>query len=194
MADTPLSLIDRIRFQADSQSWKRLVDLYTPLIERWLAQHSAPVSDRDDVIQEVLSVIIRELPRFEHNGRRGAFRCWLRGITVNRLRACWRARDNHPVATGDSDFNMMLDQLEDPDSCLSRIWDEEHDRHVARQLLKQIENDFEPQTFKAFCLLTLDGEKAAAVASATGMSVNAVLLAKSRVLRRLRQEMCGLVD
>jgi hypothetical protein len=37
----------------------------------------------------------------------------------------------------------------------------------------------------------LDGERAATVAAELGVSVNAVLLAKSRILRRLRQEMQG---
>jgi RNA polymerase sigma-70 factor (ECF subfamily) len=84
--------------------------------------------------------------------------------------------------------------LEDPDSGLSRLWDEEHDRHVLRRLMELIEHEFSPAAWQAFRRVGLSGEGAAAVAADLGMTVNAVLLAKSRVLRRLRQEARGLVD
>jgi RNA polymerase sigma-70 factor (ECF subfamily) len=39
----------------------------------------------------------------------------------------------------------------------------------------------------------IDGLPAAAVAAELGLSLNAALLAKSRVLKRLRQEVAGLI-
>jgi RNA polymerase sigma-70 factor (ECF subfamily) len=148
----------------------------------------------EDLGQDVLAVIVRELPRFHHDGRPGAFRRWLRTVTVNRLRGLWRERRHRPQGTGDSDFLKMLDQLEDPGSPLSRQWDQEHDRHLASRLLQMAEPDFEPNTWRAFRRVALEQTPAAAVADELGISVNAVLLAKSRVLRRLRQELDGLID
>lgn len=194
MAETPVSLLERLRRQPDSQSWKQFVDVYDPLIRRWLQQHAAPYHDAEDVVQEVMGVIVRELPTFAHDGRPGAFRRWLRTVTMNRLRAFWRSRDSRAVAVGHSDFQQMLNELEDPDSGLSRIWDDEHDRHVTHELLRGLEPSFEANTWKAFRAVVMEGKKSAEVASELGISVNAVLLAKSRVLRRLRQERAGLVD
>jgi RNA polymerase sigma-70 factor (ECF subfamily) len=194
MSETSLSLLDRLRLQPDAESWRRLVDLYTPLIHGWLRRHSVPPADADDLAQEVMTVVVRELPRFQHNQQRGAFRNWLRAITVNRLRVLWRSRQGRPAATGDSDFLKMLDELEDPTSDLSRRWDRQHDQHVARRLMELVEPHFEPSTWRAFRRVVLDGVKAALVAAELHTSVNAVLLAKSRVLSRLRQEMRGLTD
>ena len=194
MSDTSLSLVERLRLRPDAESWRQLVDLYTPLIHRWLRRHAAPAADADDLTQEVMIVVVRELPQFHHNQQRGAFRNWLRTITVNRLRVLWRSRQSRPLATGDSDFLKMLDELEDPNSGLSRLWDQQHDQHVARRLMELVEPQFEPSTWRAFRRVALDGVKAAVVAAELGMSVNAVLLAKSRVLSRLRQEMQGLTD
>jgi RNA polymerase sigma-70 factor (ECF subfamily) len=140
------------------------------------------------------AALVRELPGFEHSGRSGAFRRWLRTIAVNRLRGFWRARRLRPPATGDSNFLKMLEQMEDPHSDLSRQWDQEHDRHVAQRLAELIRPEFEPKTWHAFCRQVMDGAPAAAVADEMGVSVNAVLVAKSRVLRRLRQEVRGLID
>jgi RNA polymerase sigma-70 factor (ECF subfamily) len=60
--------------------------------------------------------------------------------------------------------------------------------------LTWIEPEFQPSTWKAFRGLVLEGRTAGDVAVEMGLSVNAVLIAKSRVLQRLRQQMGGLVD
>jgi RNA polymerase sigma factor (sigma-70 family) len=194
MADTSVSLLERLRLSPDPASWKRLVDLYTPLIRGWLGRHGLQPSDSDDLVQDVFTAIVSELPHFQHNGQRGAFRSWLRVTTVNRLRNFWRARQARPLATGGSDLQSLLDELQDPDSGLSRLWDEEHDRHVARRALELIEHDFAPTTWQAFKAVVLEGRKEAVAAAECNMSVNAVFIAKSRVLARLRQEIAGLVD
>ena len=82
----------------------------------------------------------------------------------------------------------------DPSSELSRQWDEEHDRHVLRRLLDLIAPQFEPSTLAAFRRVAYDGVAPAQAAQELGLSLNAVLLAKSRVLSRLRQEAAGLID
>jgi RNA polymerase sigma-70 factor (ECF subfamily) len=194
MFETSISLLDRLRCESADQDWRRLVDLYTPLIRGWLQREQVRPQDVEDLVQEVLSVVVREMPRFEHSRRTGAFRCWLRTITVHRLRDFWRLRRGMPEAVGDSDFLNRLDQFEDPDSDLSRQWDEEHDRFVVGRLLQLMEAQFEPSTVRAFRGVMLEGRSAAEVAESLGLSVNAVLLAKSRVLQRLRQEARGLVD
>ena len=64
----------------------RLSNIYAPLIRRWVRPYVAQSADFDDVVQEVLTTLVSELSRFDHNGRTGAFRAWLRAITVNRIR------------------------------------------------------------------------------------------------------------
>jgi hypothetical protein len=82
----------------------------------------------------------------------------------------------------------------DPASALSRSWDEEHDRHVVKSLLASIRLEFKPATWRAFERKVQDGEPALDVAAELGLSVNSVLIAKSRVLKRLREKAAGLLD
>jgi RNA polymerase sigma-70 factor (ECF subfamily) len=194
MLDTSVSLLERLRRQPDDASWQRLVDLYTPLLRGWLRRHLVPQGDVDDLVQEVMAVLVRELPQFQYDRSRGTFRGWLRAITVNRLRMFWRARQSRPLATGDSDLARKLAELEDPHSTLSQIWDREHDRHVANRLLEMIAAEFEAPTWQTFQRLVMDGAKPTAVAADLNISLNAVYLAKYRVLKRLRQEIAGLTD
>jgi RNA polymerase sigma-70 factor (ECF subfamily) len=196
MPDTSTSLLDRIRLHPDGPSWKRLVDLYTPLIQGWLQRFGGAVQshDLDDLVQDVLGEVVRGLPTFQHSRRAGAFRCWLRTIAVHRLLAFRRAQKSRPMMSGDRSIDEQLAQLEDPASDLSTLWDQEHDQHVLRRLRELIKPEFNPASWQAFTRTALQGERAATVAADLGMTVNAVLLAKSRVLRRLRQESRGLID
>ena len=65
---------------------------------------------------------------------------------------------------------------------------------MTRKLLEMIRRDFEPKTWKAFERTALDEQPAAAVAAELGMTSNAVFIARSRVLARLRQEAAGLIE
>jgi RNA polymerase sigma factor (sigma-70 family) len=193
MDTTSPSLLGRLRHQSDPRSWQRFFDLYFPWIRDWLCRHhSLSHQDAEDLTQDVLSVVLRELPGFSYDPRKGSFRGWLRAITVNRLRAFWKAGKFRPVPTGNSDFAQMLDQLEDPRSGLSHLWDQEHDGHVISQILEAIEPEFEPTTWRAFRRVVIEGARPADVAAELGLTRNAVFIAKSRVMRRLRQETQGL--
>ena len=186
--ETPLSLLERVRDPADETAWRRLVNLYTPLIHRWLCR-SVTGADEDDLVQEVLSAVLRAMPSFEHSGQRGAFRRWLRITTLHRLSTFRRSRRGRPDSPPEA-----WEELEDPDSELSRNWDREHDEYIARRLLELMEPEFSQPTWQAFRRQVIDDLKPAEVAAELGTSVNAVLLAKSRVLARLRQEGRGLID
>lgn len=191
MLDTSHSLLQRLQRAPDNEAWQQLVELYTPLIQHWLRRQHVPSSEADDLTQETLTAVVRDLPRFQHPGHKGAFRGWLRGIAVNRLRGYWRKIRNHPVA---ADMERALDQLEDPASDLSRQWDQEHDRHVAHRLLERIKPDFEAKTWQAFHRVVMEDADPETVAGELGVMVTVIWNAKSRVLRRLRQDAVGLLD
>jgi RNA polymerase sigma-70 factor (ECF subfamily) len=191
--ETSISLLERLAGTPTDDDWQRLNDLYQPLLRAWLARAGVPSADADDLIQEVLVVVFREVGGFERRGE-GMFRAWLRTILVHRMRDFFRAQKHRPTATGDSDFMRQLDELESPDSALSRQWDREHDEYVAASLLRRVKGDFAPATWQAFRRHVLEGEPAERVASELNLSLNSVLLAKSRVLKRVRQELAGFVE
>jgi RNA polymerase sigma factor (sigma-70 family) len=191
---TPHSLLQRLRENPDEDAWKRLVDLYTPLLRRWLRRSGVKGSDADDILQDVFAILLRKLPSFEHNQQRGAFRCWLHTILINRLRDYWKSRQTMPETADSAEILQELNRLQDPASDLNQLWDREHDIFLARRVLEVIERDFVPSTWQAFRRVFLDGAKPAEVAAEMGISVNAVHLAKWRVLRRARREITGLID
>lgn len=187
---TSLSLLDRLKHAPpDADEWRRLHDIYFPLIRSCMASLTDLREEADDLAQDVFIVLIRELPSFDRR-RDGAFRAWLRQITINRVRAFCQSRQRRPVAAADQ----LLSQLEDANGDLARQWDQDHDRHVFQKLLAIVRPDFEDKTWRAFTRFALDGMSAAQVAEELAMTENAVLQAKFRVLKRLREEAGELLD
>ena len=194
MNTTSLGLLERLKHATpDALEWRRLRDIYSPMICQWLSRLPHLHNEVDDLTQEVLVVLFRELPSFERR-RDGSFRAWLRQITVNRMRAFCTTRRKQPLAMGGPETEELLAQLADPTSDLARQWAQDHDSHVFQKLLAMVEGDFEPSTWQAFTRFAVEGRPAAQVAQELGMTESAVVQAKFRILKRLREEAGELLD
>jgi RNA polymerase sigma-70 factor, ECF subfamily len=192
---TSVSLLDRLKAaEPDDPQWRRLHDIYEPWILHWLARVPDLGDEARDITQEVLMVLVRELPKFSRQ-RDGSFRRWLSNILLNRVRTHWKQRKRRPrVGLGGESAEDFAAQLADPTSALSRQWDREHDQFVLQRLMATVEHDFNKTTWEAFRRCALAGESPTIVAAHLGVTVNAVLTGKSRILRRLREEAAGLID
>src|SRR5262245_13542461 len=135
VTETSVSLLERLAGQPTDRDWQRLDELYRPLLMAWAVRSSVGHADAEDLVQDTLAVVAAAVAGFEHRGS-GAFRSWLREIFANRLKGLFRKERYRPIATGDSDFLRRLQQLESSDSELSRQWDLEHDRHVAKKVMR----------------------------------------------------------
>ena len=190
---TSRSLLQQLAGDGESHVWNRLVSLYTPLIERWLQRNSVHQNDVGDLLQEVLYTLACDLPSFQHNGRIGAFRSWLRQVTLNRCRRYWEARGKSSQV-GSEKIYEMLNQLQDPSSELTHRWNEEYDQHVLGELLAIIQSDFAERTIAIFRRTAIEGVPAPSVAAEFSVKVGQVYKAKFRVMSRLREEADRLLD
>jgi RNA polymerase sigma factor (sigma-70 family) len=189
MPETSTGLLRAARDCANDDAWRRLVCLYEPLLQGWLRRQGVQHADADDLVEDTLVTVAQELPIFQHSGQTGAFRSWLRGILVNRLLTVRRSQRVRSICHADSDIlHRLADVLADPHRDLARQWDDDHDRFVARKVLERIEPAFQPATWQASRRVALDGADPDLVAAELDVSLASVYAAKSRVLKRLRQE------
>jgi RNA polymerase sigma-70 factor (ECF subfamily) len=191
--ETSLTLLERLGGKPTDQDWQRLAHLYQPLLRAWLVRAAVPAADLDDLSQDILLVVFREVGSFDHR-HAGAFRGWLKTILLNRVRNFFRSKGRHPQAEGGSAVLDCLARLEAPEGELSQFWDREHDRFLAQRAMERVQSDVTPATWQAFQRYVVDGQPPSQVAQELGLSLNSVLLAKSRVLKRLRKELAGLVE
>ena len=181
-----LPWLGRLAGDPSEGDWKQLLDVYGPLLRGWLARSGVANADHDDLIQEALMVVVHRVGEFEHRGP-GAFRAWLRSILANHMLKYFRDR---PPSSPSID----LEAVAAVDSVLGKVWDREHDEYLAARALRIVEGDFAPATWAAFKRHVLHGRPVNEVARELGVSVNSVLIAKSRVLKRVRAELGGLVN
>jgi RNA polymerase sigma-70 factor, ECF subfamily len=187
---TSLSLLERARAR-DQVAWVRLTDLYGPLVRRWCLRAGLQAADASDVTQEVFAVVARAIGRFRRDRPGDTFRGWLYTITRNKIRD--RARRAEVLGVGGTDIQFRLALLPANDSGQEPSEDAEGERALYLQAIEMIRGEFEPKTWTAFWMVTVDGRGAADAAEELGVSPNAVYLARSRILRRLRQEFEGLI-
>ena len=186
MNSTPLSLLERLRRPDDRDAWERFVQLYTPLLYGWARRTGLNHDDAADLLQEVFTILVEQMPTFRYEPG-GSFRGWLRAVLTNRWRELRRRKQPVSAAPG------ALEELPQPEGPDLPGEAEERARLLARALAL-LEPEFEPATWQAFRQTVLLGRPGAAVARELGLSPNAVYIAGSRVRKRLRQFLAGLLE
>jgi len=187
MERTPGSLLVRLRGAEAQESWATFVKLYTPLLFHWARRLGLQAHDASDLVQDVFIILLRRLPEFDYD-QHLSFRGWLHTVTLNRWRERRRLKD--PLVQGTP---AQLPELEEPDPAAA-FWETEYREQLVQRALELIQVQFEPATWKAFWAVVVEEKPAAEVAQSLGLSVNAVYIARSRVLTRLRTELDGLLE
>ena len=81
---------------------------------------------------------------------------------------------------------MYWDSLPE-ESTLESVWESQWQRVILTRCLDQVRREFEPEVYRAFELYAMQDRPADQVAEELGTSRNAIYIAKSRILARLRQ-------
>ena len=187
MYTTPPSLLQRLHEPANAVGWRRFVDMYSPLLIAWTRKLGIPTHDAADLMQDVFTSLLELLPTFTYQSDR-SFRAWMKTVLVNRWRT-WQRRQVVRKAGGNSQLD-YLGKEDDPPA----FEEDEYRRYLVVKALEIMQNEFQPVTWKACWEYVVGGRDPESIASELGITVNAVYLAKSRVLRKLRQELAGLLD
>jgi RNA polymerase sigma-70 factor, ECF subfamily len=172
------------------------VALYTPAVYCWCRRVGLNSADAADVGQEVFQSVARGIAKFRHDRPGDSFRGWLRTITSNKINDFFRARGIQ--ADGGSSANDALRQVAiEPrfgtDDSVHRDRDEEV-KLLLHRAVELVKPEFESRTWLAFWRVAVEDQAVATVAAELKMTPNAVYLAKSRVMRRLKTEFAGLID
>lgn len=189
---TSLSLLQRARAN-DQQAWNRVATLYRPLVRFWCRQAHCPDAEVEDVIQEIFAAVAAGLNGFRRDRPGDTFRGWLRGITRNQVFLYFRRNRGRPRHVGGSDALDRLQDLVDP--LLTSTEDEAAEiGQFYRQAVEHVRGEFAEQTWHMFWRNVIEGRPTSALAEELDVTPATVRQAKSRVLRRLKQEMGELLE
>jgi RNA polymerase sigma-70 factor (ECF subfamily) len=190
-AGTSLTLLDRLRGN-DAEAWERVVRLYGPLVLFWGRRAGLSEADAADLLQDVFRSVAGAIAGFRLDRAGDTFRGWLWTITRNKLRDHFRNLAREPVAAGGTEAQDRFHQIPEaePDSSP----ESEPSKALLHRALESVRPAFEERTWQAFWRTTVDGRPPADVAAELGLGLASVYQARTRVLRRLRQELGGVLD
>jgi RNA polymerase sigma factor (sigma-70 family) len=183
---TQPSLLIRIRDHRDAAAWDTFVDTYGPLIYHHGRRRGLQDADAADLTQEVLTEVTRSIHSFEYQPQRGRFRDWLGTVTRRRLGRMFANRTNGAVSAE------ALAGLTAPQA--DSEWTAEFNGRVLRVALERIRPHFEPTTWRAFECVWQEHRSAVATADELSVPIETVYVSKSRVLKRLEEEVLLLAE
>lgn len=172
----------------EESAWEKLVYVYSPLVYIWCRKKLPQAADAENVSGEVFLALAKGIGKFR--GRAPAFCAWMQEVTRFKIADFWRNKERQPAVMDGSDGERQMDAKEANTRRQDDAQDltEEEVRVVLPRLVESIRSEFKPKTWDAYYETAVMGRKAAEVAADLEISQNAVFLAKSRVLRRLREE------
>jgi len=151
--------------------------------------------DAADVFQEVFMAVATHVAEFRRDRPGDTFLGWLRTITRNKILDHFRRRQGKPMGQGGTGVKETLEQMPDqtPESIAADSLPDDSSS-VAQRVAQMVRTSVEDRTWRAFWCLAIEDRKAADVADDLGMNVRAVYESKYRVMRKLREEMSGLIE
>lgn len=186
MQSTSSTLLAKLRDPSDHAAWERFAFLYRPWVLSIAKRSGLQDSDAEDLAQAVLLRLFKVMPEFSYDARR-SFRAWLYTITMN-LYHNWRQnRATRPLPTGIPGDHAVPDAL-------AHFDEQEYTKILSRRALELIASEFSRQDYEAFVAKWLDGRSAADIAQSQQRTANAVFIACSKIMARLRKELADLLD
>lgn len=188
-SSTDTGLIAGVK-RLDPVAWRQLVVLYGPLIYGWARRSGLRNEDAADVTQDVFRAVASGVTNFGYGRPGDTFRGWLWTVTQNKIRDFWRNRAARPLAAGGTDAQELLLLVAEGDQG-SHSGSSADSNGLLRRAVELVRAEFESRSWSAFWQSTIEGRAAGDVATELGMTANAVYVARSRILRRLRDLLAG---
>ncbi len=188
MDSTSVSLLRRLQKPNEETAWQRFVELYAPLIFHWGRGQGLNATDAADLVQEVMTILIAKLPEFSYDPSK-RFRGWLKTVTTNAARNYQRRESTRPATGIDETIQAVT-----VTSGVDLFEQAEYQGFLAKRAMRIMQAEFQDSTWRACWLHVVEGRRAADVAEELGITANAVHIAKCRIMRRLREELVGLIE
>jgi RNA polymerase sigma-70 factor (ECF subfamily) len=180
---TSLTLLGRLRHDpTDQAAWSDFVARYGPKILQWCRRWRLQEADAEDVLLKLHGL----MATFSYDASR-SFRAWLKTMTHHAWRdlvAEWRRAG---IGTGGTRMAALLNDLTAGEDLAGELQEEFH-RELLDQAMARVKARVPPQTWDAFRLTALEGCSGAAVAAQLQMRIAQVYLARSKVKKRIQEE------
>ena len=179
-ATTSPSLLLRIRNPEDEDAWQEFHAIYSSVVHAYCFQRQLQPPDADDITQEVMATVATRIRNFEYDPGKGRFRGWLGTITMNRIRDWWEKKNRRS--------NMVVSEIPEAMAGGDSDWVAVFSEQIFRIACERIRSQFNSQTWQSFEDAWVRNLPPQEIAQQLGIALHTVYVNKSRVLKRLEEE------
>ena len=209
LVPTRWTLIERIKDWDDHESWREFFAIYSPLIHKAACRAGLSASEAQEVVQETVLSICRNIKAFRADPKRGSFKNWMLTVTQWRIIDQLRGRHEHPDLrrqhrdelgrAGNEPRTATEEHVADPSGdALEKLWQAEWDQTLSQAALERLKQVVSPRQFQIFYLHVIRQQKPEEVMETLKVNRAQVYLAKHRagrlfrkVLREIEQKAMG---
>lgn len=183
---TTTQVLEDLKESNDILAWTSFRNHFYPVIFNFAKTLGLSATDAEDATQETMLAFLKAFRDGKYDREKGQFSHWLFGV-ARRVILNFRKRlpRKHFIVdntTGTSFWDMVADE-----NTVRHTWDTEWRYMVLERCLWQARRELDQKVFNAFELYALSQKPVDEVCRILDMSRNAVYIAKSRVLSKLRQ-------
>ena len=190
---THASLLERLKDLEDQDSWQQFYTTYRKLIFSFVLKHGLSGTEAEEVVQETVITVARNLPEFRYDPTRCSFKTWLFNLTLWRIRDQIRKRQtqrhSHERRPGETDCTGTVERIPGPEEeRLTAVWEEEWKKDLFERALEKVRAKVDEKQFQVFDLYVLQEWPAGKVAQSLGVSLARVYFNKHHLSRLLSRE------
>ncbi len=190
MIDTRESLLDRLKVEGAHDAWREFFHLYWRPILRYARKLGLGEHEAQEILQETMVALMRQLPQFAYDPQRGRFRNFLLTIVHRKALNYLRRESKRSELPWDGKGeNRSLDPFGNGDAFAREAklrWQEALVEEAIRRV--RAESKLRDATFAVFEAYVLQRRPAEVVAFEFGLKENAVYQIRNRLLRRVQAE------
>lgn len=182
------TLILRLRDPEDQRAWEEFAEIYTPLLCGYCRKRGLKPEDLADVVQEVMRRVSLAMGEFRYDPEKGKFKAWLFTAVRNVTYRHFRNQSKRPLTASETQLVRHAERNQDPTRGEQAEWDRDYQRRLLGWAMEKVKPEFAERIWRAFELTAVEDLSAGEAAEQLGMTPNAVYIAKSRVIQRLREK------
>ena len=185
--ETRNSLLVQVKDPLNREAWEQFAQIYRPVIYRLARQRGLQDADAQDLSQQVLMSVAAAIGRWENSDETIRFRHWLRRVVKNAILNAL-SRKPHDLAVGGSSVRELLEEHPDADPETEQQIELEYRREIYLRAAEIVQTDVASETWKAFEMTVIQSSPIQDVATQLNKSIGTIYAARSRIMRRLRDE------
>jgi RNA polymerase sigma-70 factor (ECF subfamily) len=180
---TTSTVLQRLQHFDDRDAWSAFSERFRRPIAAYARRRGLSDADAEDAAQETLAAFADAYRRGAYDKTRGRLSQWLFGFARNKVERAFEAAHKHG---GDVRASELASGLAGGDA-VDPEWEEAWERAMLEQCLASARGEFAGSTWRVFEMLVLENRSVDETAAETGLSRNAVYIAKHRVLGRVQE-------